>query len=185
MTKAVKILSISIYAIAISVVSAIYAEESNVIKLSPPQFDRGKLLMQALKDRKSTRSFSAKELPLDVLSNLLWAAFGVNRPDISKRTAPSAMNRQEIDIYVAMEKGVHKYDASQHVLEPVMAKDIREFAGTQEFMRVSPVNLIYVADFSKMSGNEENKILFSAADTGFIRLRAYTPCVNPGINACR
>lgn len=78
-----------------------FAEELKPIELSAPQMDRGKLLMQALKERQSNRDFSDKELPLDVISNLLWAASGVNRPDSGKLTAPTTKNWQEIDIYVA------------------------------------------------------------------------------------
>ena len=81
----------------------------------------GKPLMQVLKDRKSSRSFSPEKLPLQVLSNLLWAAFGVNRQESGKRTAPSAVNWQEIDIYVAMAEGLYLYNAKTHILEQIMA----------------------------------------------------------------
>jgi len=89
---------------------------ADMIKLPPPQLNGGKSLMQALKDRKSERSFATKKLPVNVLSNMLWAACGINRPATGKRTVPSAMNRQSIDVYVAMAEGLFLYDARGHVL---------------------------------------------------------------------
>jgi SagB-type dehydrogenase family enzyme len=151
------------------------------IQLMQPQLDRGKLLMEALGQRKSTREFSAQELPLDVISNLLWAASGVNRPQSGKRTAPTAANRQEIDIYLAMEKGLFLYDPTLNILSPIMAKDIRKDVGFQDFTQVAPVNLIYVADFSRMSGDEDNKIFYSATDTGFISQNVYLFCASEGL----
>jgi len=91
-------------------VSYLSAQDLKPISLPPPQTDGGRPLMQLLKERKSSRDFAAEKLPLQLLSNLLWAAFGVNRPD-GRRTAPSAMNWQEIDIYVATAEGLFLYDA--------------------------------------------------------------------------
>lgn len=87
--------------------------------------------MQALKERRSTRSFSGKKLPQEMLSNLLWAAFGVNRPDSGKRTAPSAVNWQEIDVYVALAEGLYLYDAQAHMLKPVLAKIYEQQLGAR------------------------------------------------------
>ena len=86
--------------------SIVRAQETD-IELPQPQLTGGKLLMEALKERKTSRAFSARELPLEVLSNLLWAAAGVNRPESGKRTAPTAVNWQEIDIYVALKTGLY------------------------------------------------------------------------------
>ena len=102
-----------------------FAEELKPIQLLKPQVDSGRPLMQVLKDRRSSREFSNEKLPIQVLSNLLWAAFGVNRPDSGKRTAPSAVNWQEIDIYVAMADGLFLYDAKAHMLKPILKEDIR------------------------------------------------------------
>lgn len=157
------------------------AQDLKPIRLSDPQLDRGKLLMQALKERQSTRSFSSRDIPLDVLSNLLWAASGINRPDSGKMTVPTAANWQEIDIYVAMKKGLYLYNAEKNILEPVMAKDIREFTGIQRFTQDAPVNLIYVADFSKMGGNDETKNFYSATDTGFVSQNVYLFCASEGL----
>jgi len=97
--------------------------------------------MQVLRERKTTREFAPDKLPQQLLSNLLWAAFGINRPD-GKRTAPSAMNWQEIDIYVAMSDGLFLYDAKENRLEPVLAQDIRPATGTQSFVATAPLNLV-------------------------------------------
>jgi len=149
-----------------------------VIKLLKPQTDGGMPLMQALKERKSSRSFSDKELKPQVLSDLLWAAFGINRHDSAKRTAPSAINMQEIDIYVAMRKGLYLYEPKKHLLKQVLAKDIRAITGKQDFVAVAPVNLIYVADYSKMSKVGDKKAFYSAADTGFIAQNVYLYCAS-------
>lgn len=106
---------------------------------------------------------------------MLWAAFGVNRPD-GKRTAPSAVNAQEIDIYVAMESGLYLYDPKNHRLNLVKKKDVRKYTGRQKITEIAPVNLIYVADFSKMGGKESTKRIDSAADTGFISQNVYLYC---------
>lgn len=159
-----------------------FAGELSPINLLKPQVDKGRPLMQVLKDRSSSRSFSKEKLPLQVLSNLLWAAFGVNRPDIGKRTAPSAMNWQEIEIYVATSDGLYLYEAKTHALNPVLAEDIRAMTGRQDFVKEVPVNLIYVADYSKMgSASKEDKDIYSAADTGFISENVYLYCTSEGL----
>jgi len=152
-----------------------------VIKLLKPQTDGGIPLMQALKERKSSRSFSNKELQPQVLSDLLWATFGINRPDSGKRTAPSAINMQEIDIYVAMRKGLYLYEPKKHLLKLVLSKDIRALTGKQKFVAVAPVNLIYVADYSKMSKARNKKSFYSAADTGFIAQNVYLYCASKSL----
>jgi SagB-type dehydrogenase family enzyme len=158
------------------------AQELKPIQLPEPQTDIGRPLMQVLKDRKSTRSFSTETLPRQVLSNMLWAAFGINRPDSGKRTAPSAVNWQEIDIYVATADGLYLYDANSHSLKRVLKDDVRAMTGRQPFVQEAPVNLIYVADFSRMgSATAEDKELYSAADTGFIGQNVYLYCASEGL----
>lgn len=149
--------------------------ELKPIKLPQPQTEGGRPLMQALKNRRSLRAFSSKKLSDQVLSNLLWAAFGINRPSAGLRTAPSARNWQEIDIYVATADGLYLFDAKQHMLKPIVAKDIRDMAGTDGFTKDAPVDLIYVADYSKMS-KWDDKDLYSATDTGFISQNVYLFC---------
>jgi SagB-type dehydrogenase family enzyme len=148
---------------------------------SPSTSDKGSL-MSALKNRKSTRSYNDKPLPKQLLSDLLWAAFGVNRPDIGFRTAPSPMSSQEIEIYVAEAKGLYLYDARFHQLVQLSAEDIRSYCGTQAYVAHAPLNLIYVANFSKFGDmEEERKIFYSAADTGFISQNVYLFCAAFGL----
>lgn len=169
-------------AVLITIVSsAIPAHGSEPIKLSEPQLNKGALLMQALKERRSGRLFSTEEIALDTLSSLLWAANGINRPSSGKHTAPSALNWQEIDIYVAMKKGLYLYDPKNNMLEPVIPDDIREHVGKQDFTQIAPVNLIYVADISRMGGSPDDKILYSATDTGFISQNVYLFCASEGL----
>ena len=159
-----------------------FGEELKTIRLLKPQTDSGKPLMQVLKDRTSARAFSTEELPQQVVSNVLWAAFGVNRADSGKRTAPSAMNWQEIDVYVATSQGLYLYDAKAHELMLVLAEDIRGLTGSQSFVQNAPLNLIYVADLSRMGkADTEDKIFYSAADTGFISQNVYLYCASEGL----
>jgi len=162
--------------------SELLAGNKNSKYLPPVSADTDKSLMFALKNRKTVRAFSERPLPQQELSNLLWAAFGVSRPDSGKRTAPSAKNFQETDIYVASADGLCLYDAIRHQLVQVSADDIRSFCGIQGFVANAPVNLVYVADFSKMDGmDKEAKILYSAADTGFISQNVYLFCAVRGL----
>ncbi len=152
------------------------------IQLPAPQTDGGKPLMQALKDRRSIREFNAEKLPMQTLSDLLWAACGVNRPDSGKRTAPSAKNRQEIDVYAATADGLYRYDAGKNSLILILKQDIREQTGKQDFVATAPLNLVYVADFSKAAGETElEKTLYAGADTGFISQNVYLFCASQGI----
>jgi SagB-type dehydrogenase family enzyme len=149
------------------------------IDLPRPQTDLGRPLMQVLKDRSSAREFSPDKVPLQVLSNLLWAAFGVNRPDSGKRTAPSARNWQEIDVYVATSEGLYLFDAKEHRLQPIVPEDIRALTGGQPFVKDVPVNLVYVADYSKLGdAKPEDRDLYAAADTGFISQNVYLFCAS-------
>jgi len=162
--------------------SAGTAQELKTIQLSPPQTDGGRPLMQVLKDRASSRNFSPEKLPAQVLSNMLWAAYGVNRPESGGRTAPSANNSQDMDIYVAMADGVFLYDAKANVLKPVVADDIRALTGRQPFPKDAPVNLIYVSDQSKMTrAAPGDRDFYAAAHTGFISQNVYLFCVSEGL----
>jgi SagB-type dehydrogenase family enzyme len=164
------------------ILCAAFGEELKPIQLPKPQMDGGKPLMQTLKERESSRDFSPEKLPLRVLSNLLWAAFGVNRPDSGKRTAPSAKNMQETDIYVATADGLYLFDAKAHLLKPILVEDIRGMTGRQSFVKIAPINLIYVADFSKTGTlTNEEKEFYSAAHTGFISQNVYLYCASEGL----
>lgn len=157
------------------------AQEPKEIMLPKPQTDGGIPLMQALKARQSSREFSQEKLPLQVLSNLLWTADGISRPD-GKRTAPSAVNWQNIDIYVALSDGLYLYQPSGHALKAILTDDIRAATGKQDFVKEVPVNLIFVADFSKITrGTDEDKNFYSAAHTGFISQNVYLYCASDGL----
>jgi nitroreductase len=157
------------------------AEELKPVQLLAPQIEGSKPLMQALKERETRREFSPKELPLQVLSDLLWAACGINRPDSGLRTAPTAKNMQEIDVYVAKSEGLYLYDAKNNMLMPVLSGDIRALAGKQPFVKDSPVNLIYVADLAKMGGPSADADFYSATDTGFVSENVYLFCASAGL----
>jgi SagB-type dehydrogenase family enzyme len=164
------------------ILSTLAAQGLKPIDLPKPDTSGGKPLMQVLKDRASAREFRAEKLPLQVLSNLLWAAWGINRPDSGRRTAPSANNWQEIDIYAAMADGLYLYDAKNHRLQPILADDIRAMTGSQPYVGEAPVNLVFVADFSRMlRSTEENKVFYSAANTGFISQNVYLYCTSEGL----
>lgn len=159
-----------------------FAQEVKPIELPKPQLNGGKPLMQVLKMRSTSREFSAEKLPVQMLSDLLWAAFGINRPDSGKRTAPSARNFQEIDLYLATADGLFLYEAKTHSLKPVLKEDIRALTGRQPFAKDAPVNLVYVADLSKMDrASVEDRELFSSADTGFISQNVYLYCASEGL----
>ena len=162
--------------------AAVYAEDIEPIRLPAPQTEGGMPLMQALKERRSLREFSAKELPLQVMSDMLWAACGINRPGAGGRTAPTAMNMQEIDVYVVKAEGVYIYDAKANILKPVLAGDIRAITGKQSFVKDAPVNLIFVADLSKMVGMDAVSMEFYAAtDTGYVSENVYLFCASAGL----
>lgn len=157
------------------------APDLQPILLPPPQLDSGRPLMQVVKDRRSARAFSPKPLPTQVLANLLWAAFGVNRQDSGGRTAPSASNSRDMDIYVATADGLFLYDAKGHKLQPVLGEDIRALAGRQAFVKDAPVNLIYVSDLAKMKAAAEDREFYAGAHAGFIGQNVYLYCASEGL----
>ena len=124
-----------------------FAKDLQPITLLKPQTEGGKSVLSAIQERKTNRNISAKQLPPQMLSNLLWAAFGVNREKASfgktGRTAASASNSQEIDLYVALPEGVYLYEAVPHRLKPVIAGDFRRRSGRRSAAR-APVNIFYV-----------------------------------------
>ena len=149
-------------------------QASDAILLPPPEMTGGLPLMDALKARHSTREFDTRPMPPQLLSNLLWAAGGINRADSGKRTAPSARNWQEIDVYVVLANGAYRYDPSSHSLQPVAGKDLRKLTGVQDFVALAPVNLVYVANLDRMAdAAPEQQTLYSAADTGFMAQNVY------------
>ena len=120
----------------------------DTVVLVPPDLELPTRLMKALKERRSVREYDTLPLTLRHLSELLWAANGVNRED-GRRTAPAAVNQQITDIYVILPGGAYLYDAPGSRLLPVASGDLRKMAGRQEFVKTAPVNLIYVADATR------------------------------------
>ena len=158
------------------------AQEPSPIKLPAPKMDGGMPLMQALKARHSEREFGAAKLSPQVLSNLLWAAWGINRPD-GHRTAPSASNKQEIEIYVTLPEGAYVWDAIANTLNPVAAGDLRGATGTQPFPATAALNLVYVADMSKAGrpATDPQQAMNVGADTGAIMENVYLFCASEGL----
>ncbi len=160
----------------------------DAIRLPVPETTGGKPLMEALQDRRSSRDFSPAPLPEQMLSDLLWAAFGINRPDTGKRTAPSALNWQETDIYVFTAKGAYLYDAAENLLVPMVAGDHRGVTGSalQPFVKNAPLNLVYIVDAAR-SGiigrimSTEDRDMFSNAAVGFISQNVYLYCASEGL----
>ena len=159
------------------------AQDLPDISLPAQRVEGGKPLMQALKDRQSSRAFSAEKLPIQVIANLMWAAAGINRPDSGKRTVPSARNWQEIEVYAVMEDGAYVYDAKTNTLKGVVKGDLRQLTGAQDFAGLAPLNLVYVADTTKMTGasTAEDQALYSGVDTGFISQNVYLFCASEGL----
>ncbi|MGE0285381.1 MAG: nitroreductase family protein [Bradyrhizobium sp.] len=143
------------------------------IALPAPDKTGGMPLMEAIAQRRSMREFSREELPLPLLANLLWAANGINRPD-NGRTSPSAMNAQEIDIYVALAGGAYLYDAAANALQLVAGSDVRRVTGYQDFVDEAPLDLVYVADHSRMKlVPVSSRESFASAAAGAIAQNVY------------
>lgn len=149
--------------------------------LPPPRKDGGKPLMQALQMRRSTREFAARPLPPQVLSDLLWAAYGVNRPG-GERTAPYWRHIMVIDVYAAMADGVWLYDPQAHALRPHLASDIRALTGRQDFAGTAPLNLVYVAHGERMTDiSAEDRRLYASVDAAFAGQNVYLYCASEGL----
>jgi nitroreductase len=160
----------------------ISAQEPRVVQLLPPDMSGGRPLMQALRDRASARAFSPEPLPLRLLSNLLWAAFGINRPESGGRTAPSASNSQETDIYVVMSDGALLYEAKTNRLKAIVSDDIRALTGRQDFVKDAPVNLVFVSDLSRMTrAAPADRDFYAATHAGFISQNVYLFCASEGL----
>lgn len=156
------------------------------IQLPAPDRDGGIPLMKALNERRSAREFSEKEMSLQDLSDLCWAAWGFNRED--KRTAPSSMNKQEMDLYVVLAKGAYIYNARENRLDLIKDGDLRAFCGKQDFVATAPVNFIYVANLEKTGMASVNEItaekLFpSHANSAFMAQNVYLVTASKGL-AC-
>ncbi len=148
----------------------------NTIVLPAAVKTGGMPLMETLDIRQSTRSFSKKKLSEQDLSNILWTAWGYNRNEQKKRTAPSSMNKQEISVYCALEEGLYLYNAKAHHLELILDQDVRSHTGKQPFIASAPLNLIYVADSKKQSS-----LNTSHTNVGFISQNVSLYCASENL----
>ena len=141
-----------------------------VIRLPKPNLNRNSEVMEAFANRHSTREYAAKALTLTDLSDLLWAANGINRPEEGKRTAPSAMNKQDVDVYVVLPEGTYLYDAKAYQLNLVAEGDHRgAVAGGQAFVKSAPVSLLLVSDLSRLGDAKNTHTqLMGAVDAGIV-----------------
>lgn len=160
----------------------LYGQNKNLIELPAPQRTGGMPLMDALNNRSTSRDFSDRELSDQILSNLLWAAFGINREN-GKRTAPSSQGKTEMEIYVATGKGLFLYIPEKNALEKILDKDIRKKTGKQLFVNKAPVNLIFVANYKKAGNtNSEKYRSTSGINSGFISQNVYLYCASEGLS---
>ncbi len=167
---------------AFAATQTVLAQEAGAVELPPPRTDGGKPLIEALNLRRSIREYSDKPLPTQVLSDLLWAAFGINRPASGDRTAPYWRHVMVIDIYAAMADGVRLYDPKRHAPIPHLASDIRAQTGRQDFIGTAPLSLIYVAHGERMQDiSAEDRRLYASVDTGFIGQNVYLFCASEGL----
>jgi SagB-type dehydrogenase family enzyme len=162
--------------------SAGYSQQP--IKLNAPDMKREISLMDAFSKRASASEWNGKNLSIQDLSDLLWSANGINRPDSKKRTAPSAINAQDIDIYVFSGDGVYLYDAENNVLNPVVTGDQRSLvAGRQPEFADAALLLVMVSDFSRFRGDDENaKKEMALMDAGIVSQNISLFCAGAGLN---
>ena len=162
-------------------VSAGYAQQPSRMALPAPQTTIGKPVMEVFALRQSIREYAEKPLPAQELSNLLWAAWGINRAD-GRRTAPSAVNYQEIELYVLLPDGAYRYNAQDHALDPMVAGDQRKSISPRDVVVNAPVVFAYVADFSKMRGGiTDGNMVLAHTDACFISENVYLYAASQGL----
>ncbi|MDO8455608.1 MAG: SagB/ThcOx family dehydrogenase [Burkholderiaceae bacterium] len=155
---------------------------SKSIHLPTPVTTGGMPLMQALAARQSQRDFQATLLPQQTLSDLLWAAAGVNRAALGGRTTPSAMNAQEVDLYAALATGLYRYEPSVHMLHLVAAIDVRRVTGYQDFVDTAPLDLVYVADHGRMKTiPATHRESYASIAAGAMAQNVYLYCASTGL----
>ncbi|GHV33892.1 hypothetical protein FACS1894178_0320 [Bacteroidia bacterium] len=151
------------------------------IQLPAPDKTGGKTLMQALNERQSQRSFSEKELSMQQISDMLWAASGVNRED-GRMTAPTASNNQQVVIFIGLKGGVYEYLPKTHELKLIVKGDHRAVFGRQAFTKAAPVTLAFVSDYDKMGKyNDEAKWKYSCTDVGNVSQNVYLYAASEGL----
>jgi len=163
-------------------VLSVSSQELKPVSLPKPDLKRTGTLMDALLKRASVRAYKDSALSLQDLSDLLWSANGINRPDKKGRTAPSAINAQDIDIYAVTAEGVFVYDYLNHALKPVQKGDFRKKIGKQSFVGTAPVNLILVSDLSRFNrGDDNQKVMWAAFDAGIVSENISLFCASAGL----
>jgi SagB-type dehydrogenase family enzyme len=173
-----------IFLLILSVVipALLFSADLEPVKLNPPSPDRGLSVMKALAVRASVREYSSRDLTLQDLSDLLWSANGINRPDKGMRTASSAMNAQDIDVYVILSNGAYIYNAQENRLDPVSPGSFSDQIGTQPYVKTAPVNLILVSDLSRFRhGDDETKHTYAAIDAGIVSQNISLFCAAAGL----
>jgi len=159
----------------------IQAQELEVIKLNAPDKTRGSAIMKALNDRQSIREYAADKIKPQDLSDLLWAANGINRPD-GKRTAPSCRDFRDVVVYAVLPEGAYLYDAQEHALIPVSAGDYRgAVAAGQAFAKEAPLSIVLVADMTKYGNMSESSKLMAAIDVGIVCQNINVACAGLGL----
>jgi len=154
----------------------------DLIKLPEPNKTGGKPLMQALNERQSSRDFIDKDLTQQQISDLLWAAYGINRTETGKHTIPTSRNVQDMEVYIATKNGAFLYLPKENALQKITANDIREITGKQDFVKIAAINLVYVSDFSKSgTASDEIKTMTAATHCGFIGQNVYLYCASEGL----
>ena len=167
---------------ATAVTTAGTTAQAKSVQLPPPRVTGGKPLIEALKLRRSTREYSDRPLEVQLLSDLLWSAFGINRPATGDRTAPYWRHVMVIDVYAAMADGVWFYDPKPHALVMHQEDDLRSRTGLQDFVAGAPLNLVYVAHGERMKDvSVEERHLYASADACFIGQNVYLFCASEGL----
>ncbi len=163
-------------------VISLNAAELKTVQFPPVPASGGTSVMEALHQRQTIREIKTDPLPMPLLGNLLWAAFGINRPANDHRTAPSALNSQEIDLYVAMKDGLYVYEAKAHQLKQIATVDLRGKTSGQAFATNAPVTLIFIADLSRLAkARPETRLAYAHFDAGCISQNVYLFCASEGL----
>lgn len=160
------------------------ADATQTVPLPAAPRRGGLPLFEALMQRQSQREFAADALTPQQLAELLWAAAGINRPELGGRTSPSALNSQEVEVYAAMASGLYRYDPAAHALDRVVAADVRRVTGYQDFVDTAPLDLVYVADHARMKlvpAAQREAFAFAAA--GAMAQNVYLCCASQGLAA--
>ena len=175
--------NIAVYVCITILACPLFAQGTKTIVLNPPDIARGLPVMKALSLRASANNFDTTRIKIQDLSDLLWAANGMNRPDVGKRTAPSAINAQDIDVYVSMESGIYLYDAKKHVLDLMINGDYRKLiAGRQENAAKAPLICLLVSDIYRFKfGADSIKLVWAAEDAGIVSQNISLFCASAGL----